>query len=104
MADAQRGELIQIHKIVLKPEDRAPGLPESTRSVPYECWIKGFLVEESANMGDEVAIETFTGRTITGRLYAVRPTYDHNFGEPQQELLSIGKEAVAQLGKDKSKQ
>jgi hypothetical protein len=103
MADAQKGDLVQIHKIVLKPEDRAPGLPESTTSVPYECWIKGFLLEESADWGDEVAIETFAGRTIKGELYAVRPTYDHNFGEPQQELLSIGREAIAQLVRGKRK-
>lgn len=92
MADAKRDDLVQIHKIILEPDQRPDNLPARTKSVPYECWIKGFLVDENANIGDEVTIQTFIGREISGILYQVNPVYDHNFGEPQKELLSIGNE------------
>ena len=97
MADAKRGDLVQIHKIILEPSQRPDTLPACTRSVPYECWIKGFLVDEDANLGDEVKIETFIGREISGELYQVNPTYDHNFGAPQRELVAIGNEAHHEL-------
>jgi hypothetical protein len=97
MADAKRGDLVQIHKIILEPSQRPDSLPACTRSVPYECWIKGFLVDEDANLGDEVKIETFIGREISGKLYQVNPTYDHNFGVPQRELIAIGNEAHHEL-------
>ena len=100
MVDARRGDLVQIHKIILKPGDRAPNLPADTCVVPYEGWIKGFLMDEDASLGDEVRVETFIGRKCVGILHAVNPVYDHNFGAPQQELLSIGKEAKQQLEKE----
>ena len=99
MVDAKRGDLVQIHKIILKPEGRSPNLPDDTRIVPYEGWIKGFLRDENASLGDEVRVETFIGRKCVGILHAVNPVYDHDFGAPQQELLSIGKEAKQQLEK-----
>ncbi len=99
MVDAKRGDLVQIHKIILKPEERPPNLPSDTRSVPYECWIRGFLIDEKATIGDEVRVETFIERECSGTLYAVNPVYDHNFGAPQKEILTIGKEAKQQLNK-----
>ena len=99
MADAKRGDLVQIHRVVLEPSQRPDRLPSCTKSVSYECWIKGFLVDEDASIGDEVKIETFIGRQISGELYQVNPTYDHNFGVPQKELLAIGNEARQQLRK-----
>lgn len=98
MADARRGDLVQIHRIVLEADQRPEGLPACTRAVPYECWIKGFLVNGEANLGDEVKIRTFIGREVAGILNAVNPAYDHGFGMPQKELLSIGEEARAVLG------
>ena len=97
VADAKRGDLVQIHKIVLEPDQRSDNLPSCTKSVPYECWIKGFLIDEDADMGGEVRIQTFIGREISGVLCQVNPIYDHNFGEPQKELLSIDNEARRQL-------
>ena len=99
MEDAKRGDLVQIHKVILKPEERASNLPSDTRSVPYEGWIKGFLVDEKATIGDEVRVETFIGREYSGILSAVNPVYDHNFGAPPKEILTIGKEAKQQLNK-----
>jgi len=99
MADARKGDFVQIHRIVLEPDQRPENLPSCTKSVPYECWIKGFLVNEKADIGDDVKIETFIGREESGTLCRVNPTYDHDFGEPQKELLPIGNEAVHQLSK-----
>jgi hypothetical protein len=99
MADARRGDLVQIHKIILKPDQRPDTLPQSTKSLPYECWIKGFLLNREATMGDEVQIESFIGREISGTLVSVNPTYDHSFGSPQKELFSIGKELKKRMGK-----
>lgn len=99
MADAKKGDLVQIHKIILEPENRPDSLPASTKSVPYECWIKGFLLDEDANIGSEVRIETFIEREISGTLHQANPVYDHNFGQPQKELLAIGNEAKQQLRK-----
>lgn len=97
MPDAKKGDLIRIHKVVLAPEQRPDGLPSSTASLPYECWIKGFLIEDTAGIGDTVRIRTFIGREISGELSDVAPTYDHDFGEPQSELLLIGDEAGSRL-------
>ncbi len=99
MSDAKKGDLVQIHKIILEPEQRSDNLPSCTKSTPYECWIKGFLIDEAANIGDEARIKTFIGREISGILCQVRPIYDHRFGEPQEELLSIGDEVRKQLEK-----
>jgi hypothetical protein len=93
MIDAQKGDLVQIHKTILEPSQRPDTLPESTKAVPYECWIKGFLLNNKANIGEEVKIKTFIGRELSGKLYSVNPTYDHHFGVPQKELLPIGEEA-----------
>jgi len=92
MADAKKGDLVQIHKLILKPDQRPESLPDSTKSAPYECWIKGFLLNNEAGRGEEVQIETFIGREISGTLVSVQPVYDHSFGLPQKELLSIGRE------------
>jgi hypothetical protein len=103
MPDAKRGDLVQIHKVILDPGQRPDTLPECTRSVFYECWVKGFLINENVNIGDEVKIETFIGREISGVLEQVNPVYDHNFGVPQKELLNIGSESWKKLGKMKNR-
>ena len=99
MVDAKKGDMVQIHKIILKPEERPSNLPSDTRAVPFEGWIKGFLIDEKATIGEEVRVETFIGREYSGVLSAVNPVYDHNFGSPPKEILSIGKEAKQQLSK-----
>jgi len=97
MVDAKRGDLVQVHRIILPPHQRPDNLPSSTKSVPFECWIKGFLIDDAAKVGDQVRIQTFIGREISGTLCEVNPIYDHSFGEPQTELLPIGSEVNKQL-------
>jgi hypothetical protein len=99
MVDAIRGDLVLIHKVILEPIQRPDTLPACTKAIPYECWIKGFLIDANANMGDEVRIKTFIGRELAGTLHSVNPIYDHDFGKPQKELLLIGTEVKAILEK-----
>lgn len=85
----KKGEWVQIHQIVLNPEERSNHLPEDTKKVPLELWVKGFLKQDS-NIGDEVEITTLTGRTAYGTLVDVNPSYKYGFGEFVPELLQIG--------------
>lgn len=90
--DAKKGDWVRIHKIVLNPEDRSPSLPEDTKNVPLEMWDKGFLLNNSANIGDEVEIETYIGRKTKGNLVEINPYYTHSFGKCVPELLYIGRQ------------
>ncbi|MDI3472024.1 MAG: 2-amino-4-ketopentanoate thiolase alpha subunit [Thermotogaceae bacterium] len=87
---ARKGDWVQIHSTILKPQERSEHLPEDTKNVPFEMRVKGFLVNESAEVGDYVEIETLSGRKIHGKLIEVNPKYRHDFGEPVPELLKIG--------------
>jgi hypothetical protein len=94
---AKKGDLVQVHIVVLEPSERAENLPQATRAVPYEGWIKGFLLEGQAEIGQTVCIETLIGREVSGTLSAINPVYNHNFGEPQPELNLVGPEAWKKL-------
>lgn len=84
----EKNSWVQIHKIVLDVGKRASHLPEDTKRVPLEMWVKGYL-QMDANIGDDVVIKTVTGRKETGTLVAVNPVYKHNFGNFIPELLII---------------
>jgi hypothetical protein len=85
----KKGEWVQIHQIVLNPEERPDHLPEDTKKVPLELWVKGFLKKDS-NLGEEVEVTTLTGRNIVGTLVEVNPSYKYGFGEFVPELLKVG--------------
>lgn len=85
----KKGSWVQIHRIILKPEERAPQVPADTKKVPLEMWVKGFLCHD-ANIGDEVEIKTITGRIETGELVTENPSFKHHFGEFVPEILKIG--------------
>ena len=91
-AKAEKGTWVQIHKVILAPEERAAALPEETKKVPLEMWVKGFLLDATAQEGEQGNIKTVIGRQVQGELVKVAPGYDHNFGVPPQELLSVGME------------
>ncbi len=86
---AKKNDWVQIHIDVLKPEERATNIPEDTRAVPLEMWVKGRLENESAELGDAVTITTKTGRKVDGTLCAVNPSFRHNFGDYVPELDQI---------------
>ncbi|MFZ5966018.1 MAG: 2-amino-4-oxopentanoate thiolase subunit OrtA [Bacillota bacterium] len=86
---AVKGDWVQIYNIVLTSEERAPQVPEDTKKVPLESWVKGFI-QVDAEIGQEVDIVTMTGRKVQGKLVAVNPAYTHNYGKFVPELLQIG--------------
>jgi hypothetical protein len=92
---AQADDWVQIHRIVLTPEQRPANLPDETRAVPLEMRTKGWLITKGATLGDEVTIRTAIGREMTGRLIAVNPAYGHDFGQAVPELLAAGDDLVA---------
>ena len=98
----KKGSWVEIHNIVLKPEERAQNIPDDTKSVPLEMRAKGFLVSDG-KIGEEVEILTPAKRVIRGRLSEVNPAYDHGFGPPITELVNIGMEVKEILGESKGK-
>ena len=93
MEMVKKGTWVQVHEIVLEPEERTGKLPEDTKKVPLEMWVKGFLTDDAA-MGEEAEIETLTGRIVKGELVAAEPAYGHGFGEIYiPEMLKIGIQA-----------
>lgn len=84
----KKGDWVQIHSIVLSPEERAPQVPEDTKEVPLEMWVKGRLCHD-AQLGDVVEVETVTGRIETGTLEKAFPTYTHSFGSFVPEIIEI---------------
>lgn len=95
-----KGTLVEIHRIVLNPEERAPQVPEDTKQVPLELRVKGFLTKDST-VGEEAEIITLAGRKLTGSLVAVSPEYTHKFGAPIGELTQVGREVREILEKRK---
>jgi len=87
----KKGSWVQIEKIILKVGERADNVPEETKNVPLKVFQKGYL-QEDAQIGEEVTIRTIIGRTIEGKLIANNPKYNHDFGRPIPELLSVAKE------------
>lgn len=98
--DAKKGDWVRIHNIVLEAGKRAPNLPEDTQNVPLEVWDKGFLLNDEANIGDKVVVETYIGRKVEGTLIEVNPYYKHNFGKCVPEILYIGKQVRSLIEED----
>lgn len=87
----KKGTYVQIHQIVLRPDERASNLPDETKNVPLEMWVKGYL-NSDAKIGDEVEITTLTNRKVIGTLVEVNPSYRHDFGKFVPEILKIGQD------------
>ncbi|QVK19112.1 2-amino-4-ketopentanoate thiolase [Mycoplasmatota bacterium] len=85
----KKGTWVQIHKIILEPKDRAPQVPDDTKKIPLEMWVKGFLVEDG-NLGEIVQIKTLTNRIEEGELVQENPSFKHNFGHFVPEIIQIG--------------
>ena len=86
---ANRNDWVRIHRNVLEPAERTGKLPEDTRRVPLEMWVKGRLLEEHAEIGDEVSVRTSVGRMEHGRLIEVNPCYELNYGSFVPEILAM---------------
>lgn len=88
---AVREDWVRIHQVLLEPAERAPNLPKETRATPLQVWVCGHLLSDSAALGDHVSIRTPIGRELEGELVTIWPRYDHDFGEPQPELLAAAR-------------
>jgi 2-amino-4-ketopentanoate thiolase alpha subunit len=89
MSKIAKGTWVEIERVLLKPEERAPNLPEDTRACPYVLRVSGFLQQE-AELGAEVTIRSLIGHEHGGVLKVVNPSYGHSFGTTVPELLTIG--------------
>lgn len=86
---ARKNDYVRIHRSILRPEERTGKLPEDTKKVPLEMWVKGWLQEDQAKIGDTVTVKTVVGRTETGVLLEEAPCYGLNYGEYVPEILEI---------------
>lgn len=86
---AKKGDWVNVYNVLLKPEERAPQVPEDTKKVPLEMWVKGFI-QHDTEIGDMATIKTMIGREVTGKLVEVNPSYKHSFGNTVPEVFEIG--------------
>jgi len=99
MTDADRcsaSDWVEVERVLLEPIDRSGNLPPETAEKPLVMWVKGFAQAEAA-LGDELTVETMTGRMVTGRLSDLEPGYFHTFGKPIPELTHVGADLRARL-------
>lgn len=92
----QPRDWVEIEYLLLEPADRAPGLPEDTAATPLVAWVKGFALSAGA-VGDELEVETMSGRRVRGQLSSVSPGYSHTFGDPPPELARVGLDLRARV-------
>ena len=85
---AKQGDWVRIHRVILSAEERTANLPEDTKKVPFEMWVKGHLLEDG-ELGDDVRIKTVSGREEHGTLIEVNPQFDVNFGNFVPEVLEM---------------
>jgi hypothetical protein len=90
------GDWVEVECVLLKPAERSPALPPETADKPLVEWVKGFARAE-ATPGEDLTVETMTGRAVTGRLSEVNPGYFHTFGRPIPELWHVGADLRARL-------
>lgn len=88
---AKKGDWVRIHNVVLKAEERTAKIPADTQKCNLEMWVKGFLVDENAEIGDIVSVETATGRIHKGELIEENPHYTHSYGDFVPEVIEIDK-------------
>jgi hypothetical protein len=83
-----KGTWVKIKSVLLNPEERPNNIPEATRLVPLNVWVKGRLIND-AEIGDNVKVITVTGRFIEGTLEIANPTHSHSYGDFVPELMHI---------------
>ena len=90
------GDWVEVERVLLEPVDRAVNLPEDTAAQPLRMWVKGFA-RVSAAVGEELTVETMTGREVAGTLSEINPGYFHTFGRPAPELTAVGRDLRARV-------
>ena len=94
---AKKNDWVRIHRDVLTADQRTGKLPDDTKQVPLEMWVKGYLQNDAAQVGDEVTVLTVVGRTEHGKLIEVDPCYNLNYGEYVPEIAAIDKQLRGKL-------
>ena len=89
---AKKDDWVRSHCILLKSEERTAKLPEDTQKCDLQQWTKGFLQQESANIGDEVTVLTSANRLVKGSMVEINPYYTHSYGRFIPEIVQIEKE------------
>jgi len=97
---AKKGDWVRIYKIVMPAGERAPQVPDDTAKVPFEMWQKGFLLNEKAEIGSIVEIETVIGRKVSGKLIEINPYFTHSFGKCIPEILKIDQQLRVLMRED----
>jgi hypothetical protein len=90
------GDWVEVRSVYLVPEERSTNLPADTAAQPLTVWVKGFA-RDAGVIGDQITVETMTGRLVAGALSEVLPGYFHTFGRPIAELVHVGRDLRAQL-------
>ncbi len=88
---AKKGDWVRVHGIVLKADERKAKIPKDTQECDFEMWVKGYLLDNEAEVGDTVNVETATGRREIGILLEENPQYTHSFGAFVPEIIEIDK-------------
>lgn len=87
----KKGTWVRIHTVVLKAEERTAKIPEDTQKCDLEMWTKGFL-QEDAEIGDVVTVQTAANRFEKGTLIEVNPYYTHSYGKFVPEIVQIDRQ------------
>jgi hypothetical protein len=90
------GDWVEVEYKLLEPADRAKNLPEDTAAQPLLAWVKGFA-RAGAALGEELEVETMTGRVVRGVLTDATPGYTHTFGTQPPEIAAVGRDLRARL-------
>lgn len=94
---AKKNDWVRIHRVVLTAEERTGKLPEDTKQVPLEMWVKGYLQNETAELGEDVTVVTVAGRREHGKLIEVDPCYTLNYGKFVPEIQQIDQQLRKKL-------
>lgn len=84
------GAWVEIQRVLLRPEQRAPNVPQDTRQTPFVMRVRGFL-DADGIVGEQAGVTSLIGRSHTGILIDAHPSYEHTFGPVVPELLHIGR-------------
>lgn len=89
---AKKGDWVRIHSIVLKAAERTAKIPEDTQQCDLQQWMKGFLQDESAEIGEVVTVKTASNRIVTGTLIEENPCFSHSYGKYVPEIMEIDRQ------------
>ena len=87
MEHAFFGDWVEIERISLTSKERPRQISVDTKKTPFKQWVRGHLLSETANIGDEIEIATLIGRKVKGTLCEINPKHIHGYGRNSKELL-----------------